>query len=80
MAVVSARVMQISDNIVDQDHRRIERLTGPGFGFGSLRIARRTLAGYEAVAMLSKGQIRQIGGFHMNAQPAFVAELIQIAA
>jgi hypothetical protein len=63
-----------------QDHRRIKRLTGQGLGFSSLRTARRTLAGYEAVVTVGNGQIRQIGNCDMNAQRAFVAELFQIAA
>jgi transposase-like protein len=68
------------NNITEQDHRRIKRLTGPGLGFGSFRTARRTLAGYEAMAMMRKGQVRKIGGRDMKAQAAFVAELFQCAA
>jgi transposase, IS6 family len=36
------------NNIVEQDHRRIKRLVRPGLGFGSLRMARQTLAGSRA--------------------------------
>ncbi len=36
-------------NIVEQHHRRVKRLVRPGLGFGSMRTARRTLAGYEAM-------------------------------
>ena len=43
------------NNFVEQDHRRIKRLVRPGLGFGSLRTARRTLAGYEVMAMIRKG-------------------------
>jgi IS6 family transposase len=50
------------NNIVEQDHRRIKRLVRPGLGFGSLRTARRTLAGYEAMAMIRKGQVDNIDG------------------
>ena len=68
------------NNITEQDHRRIKRLTGPGLGFGSFRTARRTLAGYEAMAMIRKGQVRKISGRDMKAQAVFVAELFQLAA
>lgn len=68
------------NNIVEQDHRRIKRLTGPGLGFGSFWTARRTLAGYEAMTMMRKGQVRGIDGRDMKAQSAFIAELFQIAA
>jgi IS6 family transposase len=68
------------NNIVEQDHRRIKRLARPGFGFGSLRTARRTLAGYEVMAMIRKGQVHNIGGRDMRAQAAFIAELFEVAA
>jgi hypothetical protein len=49
-------------------------------GFGSFRTARRTLAGYEVMAMVRKGQVRRIGGRDMRAQATFVAELFEVAA
>jgi len=63
------------NNIVEQDHRRTKRLVRPGVGFGSLRTARRTLAGYEATAMVREGQVHNVGGRDMRAQAAFVAGL-----
>jgi transposase, IS6 family len=68
------------NNIVEQDHRRIKRLVRPGLGFGSLPTARRTLAGYEAMAMIRKGQVHNVDGYNMQAQAAFVDSLFQIAA
>jgi IS6 family transposase len=68
------------NKIVEQDHRRIKRLVRPGLGFGSLPTARRTLAGYEAMAMIRKGQVHGIGGHDMAAQAAFVAGLFKVAA
>jgi hypothetical protein len=58
----------------------VKRLIRPELGFGGFRTARRTLAGYEAMAMVRKGRVRNIGGRGMRAQAAFVAELFQIAA
>ena len=77
-----ARVRQAKflNNVVEQDHRRVKRLVRPGLGFGGFRTARRTLAGYEAMAMVRKGQVRGIGGRDMRAQAGFVAKLFQIAA
>lgn len=49
------------NNIVEQDHRRIKRLVRPGLGFGSLPTARQ-MAGYEAMAMIRKGQVQTISG------------------
>src|SRR5918912_679340 len=56
------RQVKYLNNIVEQDHRRIKRLVRLGLGFGNLRTARRTLAGYEGMAMIRKGQVRGIGG------------------
>src|SRR3954447_14001983 len=56
------RQVKYLNNIVEQDHRRIKRLVRPGLGFGSLQTARRTLAGYEGMAMIRKGQVRNMGG------------------
>ena len=68
------------NNIVEQDHRRIKRLVRPGLGFGSLRTAKRTLAGYEAVAMIRKEQVHNVGRRDMKAQATFVAALFAVAA
>ncbi len=68
------------NNVVEQDHRRINRLVRPGLGFGSVRTARRTLAGYEAMAMIRKGQVYNIGGRDMQAQAVLVADLFGVAA
>ena len=68
------------NNIVEQDHRRVKRLVRPGLGFGGFHTARRTLAGYEAMAMIRNGQVRKIGGRDMQAQATFIVKLFEIAA
>ncbi len=68
------------NNIVEQDHRRIKRLVRPGVGFESFHTARRTLAGYEIMAMVGKGQVSAIPANDMAAQSAFVAALFGAAA
>jgi hypothetical protein len=40
----------------------------------------RAVAGYEAMAMVRKGQVRRVAGRDMRAQTIFLAELFQIAA
>jgi IS6 family transposase len=74
------RQCKYRNNIVEQDHRRLKRLVRPGLGFGGFWTARRTLAGYEAMAMMRKGQVRRVGGRDIRAQASFVAELFQVAA
>ncbi len=68
------------NNIVEQDHRRIKRLVRPGLGFGSLETARRTLAGYEAMAMIRTGQVHDISGRDMWMQTTLIASLFGVAA
>jgi IS6 family transposase len=68
------------NNIVEQDHRRIKRLVRPGLGFGAFRTARRTLAGFEACAMIRKGQVRNIDGRDIRAQAIFIAGIFDSAA
>lgn len=77
-----SRLCQVKylNNIVEQDHRRIKRLVRPVLGFGGLYTARRTLAGYEAMAMIRKGQVRNVGGRDMQAQATFIAGLFGMTA
>lgn len=74
------RQCKLLNNRVEQDHRRMKHLVRPGLGFGSFHTARRTLAGYEVMAMVRKGQLRKIDGRDMRAQTNFVTELFQVAA
>ena len=74
------RQVKYLNNIVEQDHRRIKRLIRPGLGFGGFWTARRTLTGMEAMAMIRKGQIQNIGGNEIRAQRGFIAGLFQLAA
>jgi transposase, IS6 family len=74
------RQVKYLNNIVEQDHRRVKRLTRPGLGFGGFWTARRTLAGFETMAMIRKGQVRNIGGGDIQGQASLIAGLFQIAA
>ena len=68
------------NNVVEQDHRRIKRLVRPGLGFKSLTTASRTIAGYEVMAMIRKGQVAIAPANDMRAQSAFIAALFRVAA
>ena len=68
------------NNRVEQDHRRIKRLTRPMLGFQGFWTAKRTLAGIEAMAMLAKGQVRAVPRDDMPAQRAFVQQIFGLAA
>jgi transposase-like protein len=45
------------NNIVEQDHRGIKRVTRPMLGFKSFEAAQSTLSGIELMRMLRKGQL-----------------------
>jgi transposase-like protein len=45
------------NNIVEQDHRGVKRVTRPMLGFKSSKAAQSTLAGIELMHMLRKGQL-----------------------
>ena len=49
------------NNIVEQDHRFIKRITRPMLGFKAFHSAAATLAGIEMAHMIRKGQIGPIG-------------------
>ena len=50
------------NNIQEQDHRFIKRMIKNNQWFQSFNTAKNTIAGYEAMHMIKKGQIRYIAG------------------
>jgi transposase-like protein len=51
------RQVKYLNNLVEQDHRGVKRLTRPMLGFKSFDTAQSTLAGIELMHMLKKGQL-----------------------
>jgi transposase-like protein len=74
------RQVKFLNNIVEQDHRRIKRLVRPGLGFKSFASASQTIAGYEAMAMIRKGQVVGVPPNDMGAQRDFITTLFGAAA
>lgn len=57
MAVpITVRQVKYLNNIVEQDHRAIKRVTRPMLGFKAFRAASNVLAGIELMHMIRKGQ------------------------
>ena len=54
---IKIRECKYLNNIIEQDHRRIKKLTQPMLGFKNFHAAQRTLAGMEVMAMIKKGQM-----------------------
>jgi IS6 family transposase len=74
------RQVKFLNNIVEQDHRRIKRLVRPGLGFKNFVTASQTIAGYEAMAMIRKGQVAAAPANDMGAQQDFIGSLFGTAA
>ncbi len=58
---IEIRQVKYLNNIVEQDHRAIKRITRPMLGFKSFRAARAVLAGIELMHMIRKGQFMLAG-------------------
>jgi hypothetical protein len=52
------RPVQYLDNVLEQDHRVVKRRANASQYFRSFWAAWRTIAGYEAIHMIRKGQAR----------------------
>jgi putative transposase len=53
---IKIRQIKYLNNIVEQDHRAVKRITRPMLGFKSFRSAQAVLAGIELMHMIRKGQ------------------------
>ena len=74
------RPIQYLNNILEQDHRAIKRRVRPKQGFREFHAARRTIAGYEALHMMRKGQARWVSGADVRQQNRFIDQLFELAA
>jgi transposase-like protein len=54
---IEIRQIKYLNNIVEQDHRGVKRVTGPMLGFKSFEADQSTLVGIELIHMLRKGQL-----------------------
>ena len=61
------------NNIVEQDHRSVKRLTRPMLGFKSFWAARCTLAGMEVMHAIRKGQLTTTGNTRQTPAEQFYA-------
>ena len=62
--------------MIEQDHRRIKRLTRPMLGFKNFYAAQRTLAGIEVMAMIKKGQMKIRAGNEPSFAEQFYALVV----
>jgi transposase, IS6 family len=74
------RQVKYLNNLIEQDHRFIKRRTRPGLGFFSFETAQRTLAGYETMNMIRKGQMKGAAKGDILAQVKLINNLFGVAA
>ena len=58
---IKIRQVKYLNNMVEQDHRAVKRVTRPMLGFKSFRSAQAVLAGIELMHMIRKGQFMMEG-------------------
>jgi putative transposase len=69
--VIALRQSKYLNNIVEQDHRAVKRITNPMLGFKSFWSAKKLIAGIETMHMIKKGQLHCPGGNIMSAAEQF---------
>ena len=73
------RPVQYLDNILEQDHQALKRRVKAKQSFREFRAAQRTIAGYEAIQMIRKGQARRISEHDVRQQNQFINKLFYLA-
>ena len=74
------RAVKYLNNVIEQDHRAIKRRVKASGHFRAFGSAAATLAGYEAMHVLRKGQIATVPAGDVRAQNRFVEALFGVAA
>ena len=67
------RQIKYLNNIVEQDHRAVKRITKPMLGFKSFQSAKSILAGIELMHMIRKGQLMMEGTDDLSFADQFYA-------
>ena len=70
---IIVRQVKYLNNIVEQDHRAIKRVTKPMLNFKSFCAAKCVLAGIELMHMIRKGQLLLKGGIELSFADQFYA-------
>ena len=70
-ANIELRQIKYLNNIVEQDHRAVKRVTRPMLGFKSFWSAAKTIAGIEIMHMIRKGQMIICGSSFSPAEQCY---------
>jgi transposase-like protein len=68
------------NNVLEQDHRFVKKRIAASLWFRTGETAVRTIAGYEAMNMIRKGQVRWLNKGDVVGQVAFIEDIFGIAA
>ena len=68
------------NNVLEQDHRFVKKRIAASLWLRSVEGAIRTIAGYEAMNMIHKGQVRWLAKGDVVGQVRFIEEAFGIAA
>ena len=75
---IEVRQVKYLNNIVEQDHRFVKRVTKPMLGFKTFRTARAVLAGIELMHMIRKGQLSAEKGKDLSFAEQFYGKRLGI--
>ena len=70
---IEMRQCKYLNNLIEQDHRAVKRLTRPMLGFQSFWAAQNTLAGIEVMHMIRTGQLQRDSGEDQTPAEQFYA-------
>jgi transposase, IS6 family len=68
------------NNMVEQDHRFIKKRIAASLWFRSVQGALNTIAGYESMHMIRKGQVKWLAKGDIAGQVRFIHQIFGIAA
>ena len=71
--LIIVRQIKYLNNIIEQDHRAVKRVTKPMLNFKSFRAAKCVLAGIELMHMIRKGKLLLQGGIKLSFADQFYA-------
>ena len=76
---VEHRAVKYLNNLIEQDHRYTKLRVATSQNFRNFWSANRTIAGYESMNMIRKGQIKDVQGDDILSQIKFIHSLFGIA-
>ena len=73
-----ARQVKYLNNLVEQDHRGVKRITNAALGYKSFYTAGKIIRGIETMRMIYKGQVEGVGKNDVVAEKKFIDSLFGI--